>query len=77
MKHQSSQMNNQSNQLAPPSTTQMQHTPKPLGKRLKPYVILAGAGVSIAYGYKKAGYVGSGIAVILYYGLLVNLAKRD
>lgn len=59
-------MNHQKNQLAPPSTTVV-HTPKPLGQRAKPFVVIGGLALSIAYGYKKGGYVGSAVGAILYY----------
>jgi hypothetical protein len=65
-------MNHQENQLAQANPAGKQG----YGGRIMLALILAGLGVSVAYGYKKAGYVGSGIAVIVYYGLLLNLSYR-
>lgn len=66
-------MNNQSNQLAQPSTPTTKHN---FSQRLTSALMVGGLGVSIAYGYKKAGFVGSYLGAILYFGLLVTLRRR-
>ena len=64
-------MNHQENQLA-----QANPAGKQYGGRLIGALMVAGLGVSVAYGYKKAGYVGSALGAILYFGLLVTLRRR-